>query len=91
MVLYVKNISERFTNSMAKDTNARAAYFGMNKLSRFIKVLKDPLPTSSHPSVVYKIKCNDCQASYVGQTSRMLHTRIREHRNTLIEIRLRNQ
>jgi len=30
---------------------------------------------------VYKINCNDCSASYVGQTKRQLGTRINEHRN----------
>ena len=31
--------------------------------------------------MVYKISCNNCDASYVGQTSRKLKTRIAEHRN----------
>jgi len=29
--------------------------------------------------VVYKIDCNDCETSYVGQTKRSLKTRINEH------------
>lgn len=33
--------------------------------------------------VVYKIKCMDCDAVYVGQTSRQLRTRISEHRNDI--------
>jgi len=28
---------------------------------------------------VYKIKCNDCEATYIGQTKRQLGTRINEH------------
>lgn len=31
--------------------------------------------------MVYKIPCGDCDASYVGQTKRLLKTRISEHRN----------
>jgi len=31
--------------------------------------------------VVYKVSCNDCDASYVGQTSRQLKKRISKHRN----------
>ena len=30
---------------------------------------------------IYKIDCKDCDASYVGQTSRCLKTRISKHRN----------
>jgi len=32
-------------------------------------------------NVVYKLNCVDCNASYVGQTCRLLKTRIAEHRN----------
>ncbi|EFN72744.1 hypothetical protein EAG_00030, partial [Camponotus floridanus] len=46
-----------------------------NKLNRFIKTGKDPLPLMSHSDVVYKICCKQCSASYVGQTSRQLSTR----------------
>jgi len=28
---------------------------------------------------IYKINCNDCEASYVGQTKRSVKTRINEH------------
>ncbi|KYN39812.1 hypothetical protein ALC56_05799, partial [Trachymyrmex septentrionalis] len=36
---------------------------------------------TSKSNVVYKISCNNCDASYVGQTGRQLNTRIAEHRN----------
>ena len=38
-----------------------------NKVKKFGKVC------------VYKIKCNDCKSSYVGQTSRSLRSRMYEH------------
>jgi len=51
----------------------------IDKLNKFIKVQKDILPTLSRPNVVDKINCLNCDASYVGQTKRILSTRIGEH------------
>jgi len=50
----------------------KLAYHSLNKLNKFIKVQKDPLSNLQKKNVVYKICCNDCDASYVGQTGRLL-------------------
>jgi len=34
-------------------------------------------------NIVYKIKFNECDVSYVGQTKRQIRTRIKEHRNNI--------
>ena len=36
-------------------------------------------------NVVYKINCNDCKASYVGQTGRRVSVRIKEHHKKYFE------
>jgi len=59
----------------------KLTYVGLNKLSKFIRVQKDKLSILSRSNVVYKINCKDCNASYVGQTKRLLKTRINEHHN----------
>jgi len=56
-------------------------FYGINKLNSIIKVHKDILPTLSHSNVVYKIRCLQCSASYVGQTRRFLKIRIDKHRS----------
>jgi len=61
--------------------NIKLSFFGINKLSSIIKIQKDPLPPLSHSNIVYKLRCAQCDASYVGQTRRLLKTRIDEHRN----------
>ena len=81
-VPFVSSISEKF-KGITEDLNMRISYQSLNKLSRFIKVHKDPLPDSSRRNVVYKINCESCDASYVGQTGRQLHTRISEHKNQI--------
>ena len=41
---------------------------------------KDRIPTSMISNLVYKYSCAQCPATYYGETSRHLHTRIAEHR-----------
>ncbi|EZA49073.1 hypothetical protein X777_12782 [Ooceraea biroi] len=71
-------ISDKLKN-VVRDVNVRMAYSSLNKLQRFVKVHKDALPVSSNKDVVYRITCKDCDATYVGQTSRQLKTRTSEH------------
>jgi len=60
--------------------NKSLAFVVKNKLNRFIKTYKDLLPKVNHSNVVYEICCKDCTASYVGQTSKQLTTRLKEHK-----------
>ena len=41
--------------------------------------VKDPIPPGLRTSVVYKFLCAGRNACYVGETSRHLSTRVREH------------
>ena len=77
---YIKGLSEFICKSF-KDTGFSMGFRCFNKLNRMIKVQKDTTPTIKNNNVVYKIRCNDCDASYVGQTKRQLGTRIKEHKN----------
>jgi len=79
-VPFIRSLSEKFKH-VIKDLDARIAYYSLNKLGSIIKRHKDSLPDSFKMNVVYKLKCSDCNASYVGQTCRSLKTRIAEHRN----------
>ena len=79
---YVPNISERLIKTV-RHFDVRPAFFSLNKLDQFIRAQKDCLPNNKKKNVVYKIRCNDCDASYVGQTRRLLKTRISEHRNDI--------
>jgi len=68
---------------LAKLIGLRYHIYSLNKLDGIIKAQKDRLPDFSKKNVVYKISCNDCDATYVGQTKRKLNTRITEHRNQI--------
>jgi len=80
---YFLNISDNF-KYITKDINVKMSYTGMNKLKQFIKVQKDKLTNNQLNNVVYKISCADCDASYVGQTRRLLLTRTKEHRSHIL-------
>ena len=41
---------------------------------------KDKIPTSVLSNVVYKYTCEQCNATYYGETTRHLYTRINEHK-----------
>ena len=50
----------------------------VQRLSSFF-LFKDRIPLGLRSRVVYKFKCQCCDALYFGETIRHLHTRISEH------------
>lgn len=81
-VPYLPNVTEHF-RSITKNLDVKLSYTSLNKLNKFIKVHKNYIPANFKTNVVYKINCSDCDASYIGQTSRMLKTRISEHKSQI--------
>jgi len=79
---YIKKISEMIATTIDKSKYI-TGYRILNNLGKYIKVHKDINHTLTNNNVVYKIHCNDCNASYVGQTKRQLKTRIKEHYNNI--------
>jgi len=78
---YVSSTATKFIQFFKNISFCKLSFSCLNKLNKFIKVQKDLLSTSSRSNVVYKIECSNCDASYVGQTKRLLKDRIGEHRN----------
>jgi len=78
---YVSCIANKFIQFLKNISFCKLSFSCLNKLNKFIKVHKDMLSTTTRSNVVYKIECSNCDASYVGQTKRLLKDRICEHRN----------
>ncbi|RLU19030.1 hypothetical protein DMN91_009388 [Ooceraea biroi] len=79
---YVKGISEQLRR-IYMSCDLRVACTVFSKLDRLIKLGKDMLSRDKKTNVVYRIKCNACNACYVGQTKRHLSVRIGEHRSNI--------
>jgi len=81
VIPYIEHTADKFIQLFKNIPKFKLAFFGINKLNNFIKVHKDRLPFYSRSNVVYKINCLHCDASYVGQTRRLLKQRIDEHKS----------
>ncbi|RLU19060.1 hypothetical protein DMN91_009418 [Ooceraea biroi] len=79
---FVKGLSEGMCNILRK-CDFKVAYSVYKKLDMFIKRGKDKLLKKDKTGVVYRIKCMECEACYIGQTKRQLETRIKEHKNDI--------
>lgn len=80
IIPYINNLSHSISKFCKQRVGISIAYRSLNKLNKFIKVAKNQLEIEQNRNVVYKIKCANCNAIYVGQTKRKLKTRISEHK-----------
>jgi len=82
LIPFIPKLSEKFKN-ITKNLKTRLAFFNLHKLGRMIKAQKDKLPLGHNKNVVYKLKCKNCDVTYVGQTKRKLNTRVMEHKKDI--------
>ena len=52
----------------------------MLTLRRLLTTVKDKDEPENRPGAVYRIKCSDYQATYIGETGRNLTTRLNEYK-----------
>jgi len=78
---YVQPLS-KFISANIDKSKANICFCCLNKLSLFIKAHKDIDHISFKNNVVFKIGCNNCDATYVKQTKRQLRTIKEELRKT---------
>ena len=60
--------------------NIRVAHRPITTLRKLLTNVKDKDQPRDRQGAVYKIKCCDCQATYIDETGRNLNTRLTEHR-----------
>ncbi|BHF63362.1 hypothetical protein SprV_0200635400 [Sparganum proliferum] len=75
---YIKDVSEAVSRLLAP-LGVGVAHRPEATMRRQVMRPKDPLPRQETSGVVYRIWCSCGQSSYVGETGRLLRTRITEH------------
>ena len=78
---YRGKASENFAKDLKKAHAPCRTIFKLKKLKTVLPSLKPPVEKLLKSHVVYQIKCSSCDASYVGQTTRHLTTRLAEHKS----------
>ena len=76
---YIKGTSETISRIL-QPYNIRVAHKPTTMLQQLLTNVKDKDKPNNRQGAVYKIKCSDCQASYIGETGRNLNTRLTEHK-----------
>ena len=78
-ILYIKGTSETIARIL-QPYNIRVAHKPITTLRHLLTNVKDRDEPNNRQGAVYKIKCSDCQASYIGETGRNFNTRLTEHK-----------
>ena len=76
---YIKATSETIARIL-QPYNIRVAHKPITTLRQLLTNVKDKDEPSDRRGAVYKIKCCDCQATYIGETGRNLNVRLTEHK-----------
>ena len=76
---YIKGTSETISRIL-QPYNIRVAHKPTTTLRQLLTNVKGKDAPNNRQGAVYKIKCSDCQASYIGDTGRNLNTRLTEHK-----------
>ena len=76
---YIKGTSETIS-WILQPYNICVAHKPATMLRQLLTNVKDKDTPNNRQGAVYKIKCSDCQASYIGETGRNLNRRLMEHK-----------
>ena len=82
-VPYVAGLSEDIRR-VCRQYNIRVAFRSGRSLRSMLTRVKDPLPPDLQSKVIYKVPCS-CGKAYIGETTRRLETRLKEHRDACIK------
>ena len=76
---YIKGTSETIA-WILQPYNILVAHKPIMTLQQLLTNVKDKDKPNDRQEAVHKIKCRDCQATYIGETGRNLNKRLTEHK-----------
>ena len=79
---YIGGTSETIAR-IVKPFNFRIAHKPSRTLLHLLTNVKDKDDPKERQGTVYRIRCNDCNGTYIGETGRTLTTRLGEHQRDL--------
>ena len=82
VIPYVQGLSEAIKRILSP-LDIQVSFQPHTNLRKMLSRVKDPTPTLQKSNVVYCIPCDTCHRVYIGQTSRLLKTRIDEHKRAV--------
>ena len=79
VIPYIRGLSEAIKRVFSP-VRVRVLFRPHSTLRQQLFHVKDPTPVLQMANVVYSIPCTTCSATYIGQTGRLLSTRLDEHK-----------
>ena len=79
MIQYRGKCTEEYAQALHRCNAPCTVIMTLRKLKTTMPSLKPPVEKMLRSGIVYKVTCPCCTACYVGQSSRHLQTRFREH------------
>ena len=76
-------VHQRHYRTYTQSFNTSVAHKPVTALRWLLTNVKDKDKPEDRQGAVYKIKCCNCQASYIGETGRNLSMRLTEHKCTM--------
>ena len=82
---YVAGLSESFAR-LLKRHGVQSAMKPYNTLRQNLVHPKDKRPITDNAGVIYKIPCQQCPKSYIGETGRCFGIRLKEHKDEVDKV-----
>ena len=79
---YIRGTSETIARIL-RPFNIRIAHKPTRTLRHLLTHVKDKDDPKDRQGTVYRIRCNDCNGTYIGETGRTLTTRLVEHQTAM--------